>query len=120
MATRILFLDDDKERHRRFMMNRIGLAISQAWTCDEACRMLSETVFDEAHLDHDLSELAAMGTPAAHERTGTHVAEHIAAMPPDRRPRRVVIHSFNDAGRRRMAGILRDAGVPVIVQPFRG
>lgn len=117
---RILFLDDNKERHRRFLMNRIGQNIVQAWTCEEACRLLSATVFDIAYLDHDLSELAAAGTPAANERTGTHVAEFIAAMPPEKRPGRVVVHSFNDYGRKRMAAILRDAGVAVTIQPFAG
>lgn len=117
---RILFLDDSKERHRRFTMNRIGMNIAQAWDCAEACRLLAETVFDVAYLDHDLSDLAAAGMPAADEKTGTHVAEYIAAMPPEKRPRRVVIHSFNDYGRRRMAGILRDAGVLVAIEPFKG
>lgn len=117
---RILFLDDDKERHRRFKMNRIGMNITQAWTCAEACALLSATVFDVAHLDHDLSDAAASGQPGPNEKTGTHVAEYIAAMPEDRRPRAVVIHSFNNYGRRRMATILESAGVPVSIRPFSG
>lgn len=117
---RILFLDDDKERHRRFTMNRIGMNITQAWSHAEACRLLDETVFDVAYLDHDLSELASAGMPAADEKTGTHVAEHIAAMPPEQRPRAVVIHSFNDYGRKRMAHILHRAGVRVTIEPFKG
>lgn len=117
---KILFLDDDKERHRRFVMNRIGQDITTAWTCAEACKLLSEEVYDVAYLDHDLSESAASGHPAAGERTGTHVAEFIAAMPPEKRPRTVIIHSFNDYGRKRMRAILREAGVEVWIEPFKG
>lgn len=117
---KILFLDDDKERHRRFKMNRIGADITQAWTCEEACRLLDGAVFDVAHLDHDLSDAAASGHPGPDEKTGTHVAEYIAAMAPEKRPRAVVVHSFNQYGRNRMAAILRAAGVPVHVRPFAG
>ncbi len=120
MSERIFFLDDDHERHRRFKMNRIGMNITAAKNYSEACSLLADTVFDVAYLDHDLSELAAAGRPAAEEKTGTHVAEFIVSLPPDRRPRFVVLHSYNDAGRRRMAAILDEAGVRCMIQPFRG
>jgi hypothetical protein len=117
---KIFFLDDDKERHRRFKMNRIGQDITAVFTYADACAALSETVFDVAYLDHDLSELAAAGRPAADEKTGTHVAEFIAAMPEEKRPKFVVIHSFNDYGRRRMGAILSDAGVRCMLEMFKG
>jgi hypothetical protein len=117
---KIFFLDDDKERHKRFKMNRIGHDITQAWTYAEACKLLSETVFDEAYLDHDLSEMAAAGRPGKDEKTGTHVAEFIVSLPEEKRPKFVIIHSFNDYGRRRMADILGEAGVRVMLQQFRG
>ena len=101
-------------------MNRIGMDITAAWSYDEACKLLSEVVFDEAYLDHDLSEMAAAGRPGKDEKTGTHVAEFIASMPVEKRPKFVIIHSFNPAGRIRMAGILRDAGVRYLIQPFVG
>ena len=115
---KIFFLDDDKERHRRFLKNRIGMDVTTAWSYEEAVRTLSDEVFDVAYLDHDLSDLAASGRPAPGEKTGTDVAEFIANMPEDKRPRSVIIHSFNDYGRKRMAAILRDAGVPVSIQLF--
>ena len=115
-----LFLDDDKERHRRFTMNRIGQDITQVWNCDEACAALAATRYAVAYLDHDLSDMAAAGMPARGEKTGTDVAEFIAAMPPEARPETVVIHSFNDYGRRRMASILREAGVRCVIEPFKG
>jgi hypothetical protein len=117
---KIFFLDDDNERHRRFKMNRIGMDITAVFTYADACAALSKTVFDEAWLDHDLSEMAAAGRPGKDEKTGTHVAEFIAAMPVEKRPKFVIVHSFNDYGRRRMAAILDDAGVRVMIQQFKG
>lgn len=116
---KIFFLDDDKERHRRFKMNRIGMDITAVWTYADACVALAETVFDVAYLDHDLSELAAAGKPAKDEKTGTEVAEFIAQLPEDRRPKQVIIHSFNDYGRRRMQTILQRADVRCTISPFK-
>lgn len=115
---KILFLDDDAERHKRFMMDRIGMDITAVWNYADACAALRGTVFDLAYLDHDLSELAAAGRPAKDEKTGTHVAEFIVSLPEKRRPRFVILHSFNDAGRRRMAAILDEAGVSCMIAPF--
>lgn len=117
---KIFFLDDDKERHKRFKMNRIGMDITAAWTYAEARKLLSEQIFDVAYLDHDLSELAAAGKPAKDEKTGTDVAEFIITMEICKRPRLVVIHSYNDYGRRRMRGILETAGIRCMIQPFQG
>lgn len=117
---KILFLDDDKDRHRKFKMNRIGMDITAVWTYADACVALTKTIFDEAYLDHDLSEMAAAGMPAPGEKTGTHVAEFIASLPEEKRPKRIIIHSFNDDGRRRMARILREVGVRCVMEKFTG
>lgn len=117
---KILFLDDDEQRHKRFMMNRIGQDITAVWTFAEACDALQKDIFDVAYLDHDLSELAAEGRPAKEEKTGTDVADFIAAMEEGCRPRMVVIHSFNDYGRRRMKVILEKVGIRCMIQPFNG
>jgi hypothetical protein len=118
MTQKIFFLDDDAERHKKFKMDRIGMDITAAWNYADACAALAKTKFDLAYLDHDLSELAAAGRPASDEKTGTHVAEFIAALPDDKKPKFVILHSFNDAGRRRMAAILDEAGVQCMIAPF--
>lgn len=116
---RVLFLDDSHERQKRFKMHRIGSVLVQAYTYEEAIKALDENPpFDEAHLDHDLSDLAAAGKPDPGERTGTDVAKHIAAMPAERRPLRIILHSFNFAGRTRMANILGDVGIRAVVAPY--
>lgn len=118
LQQKIFFLDDDAERHKRFMMDRIGMNITAVTNYADACAALAKTKFDLAYLDHDLSELAAAGRPAADEKTGTHVAEFIATLPEEKRPKFVILHSFNDAGRRRMAAILNEVGVSCMIAPF--
>lgn len=116
---RVLFLDDSHERQKRFKMNRIGCVLVQVYSYAEAVKALAESEqFDEAYLDHDLSEKAAAGSPDQGEKTGADVARYIATMPKDKVPRTIYIHSFNFAGRTRMVQILGDAGIKAIVQPF--
>lgn len=118
MSQKIFFLDDDAERHKKFKMDRIGMDITAVWNYADACAALAKTKFDLAYLDHDLSELAAAGRPAKDEKTGTHVAEFIAALPDEMKPKFVILHSFNDAGRKRMGAILNEAGVSCMIAPF--
>ena len=113
---KIFFLDDDKERHRRFMQSRIGQDITQAWNYEEAVKLLSEQVFDIAYLDHDLSFEAAAGIAPSDEKTGTDVADFIAAM----RPKSVIVHSFNPYGAKRIESIIVRSGIPCRCIPFSG
>lgn len=107
---RILFLDDDEERHRRFRSAHIGCDVTFCFTYEACIAALAGPRFDRAHLDHDLSDMAAAGMPAPGELNGQDVARFIAGMPPDARPMEIVVHSFNDDGRRKMGRILVDAG----------
>lgn len=100
-------------------MSRIGCVLTQAFTYAEAIKALEEEPqFDEAYLDHDLSEKAAAGSPDQGEKTGADVARYIAAMPKEKIPKIIYIHSFNFSGRVRMVQILGDAGIRAVVQPF--
>lgn len=120
---RVLFLDDDEDRHRAFARNANGCDLVAVRTYEEAAAALaSDGRFEQVFLDHDLSWAAAMGTPAEGEKTGTDVAALVAELPIEKRPDHVVIHSFNDAGARRMHLILHDAGYRcrVLRSPFNG
>lgn len=100
-------------------MSRIGCVLVQVYSYAEAVRALAEeSQFDEAYLDHDLSEKAAAGSPDQDEKTGADVARYITTMPREKIPRTIYIHSFNFSGRVRMVQILGDAGIKAIVQPF--
>jgi hypothetical protein len=116
---RVLFVDDSSQRQERFKRSRIGSVLVQAFTYDQAVRALVENpVFDEAHLDHDLSDAAAAGKPAPDEKTGTDIARFICTLPADKRPRALILHSYNFAGRTRMAQILQDAGMHPVITPY--
>lgn len=116
---RILFLDNNHERQRRFQMHRIGCVVVQALTYEACIKALDEqSPFDQVHLDHDLSEAAEAGRPKLGERTGTDVAKYIAELPIEKRPKQVVLHSYNFDGRTRMARILNDAGIRAIITPY--
>ena len=113
---RVLFLDDSHERQTRFKYHRVGCVLVQAYTFQEAINALkNQDPFDEAHLDHDLSEAAAAGKPSPNERTGQDVARFIVEMQPHLRPKKIILHSFNFHGRARMAQILNDAGIGAII-----
>jgi CheY-like chemotaxis protein len=112
---RILFLDDDKERHRKVRQRFIGTVAVYVFNYNEAVAALtSNEPFDVAYLDHDLMEQTA-----AVEKTGYDVAAYIVAMAPDRRPLQIVVHSLNEVGRQRMAKLLADAGCHVSIEPFQ-
>lgn len=111
--TRILFFDDDPKRHNFFRWHNIGAKVDHARTPEEARALLRAHVYDIACLDHDM----CMIEPAIDE-TGRDVVEFIAEhMDPTKRPRTVVIHSWNDSAAEAMASMLRLSGVPVVVMP---
>lgn len=106
---RLLFLDDDYTRHARFKHNHRGDDIVAVWDYPQLVAALDEQTapFDVAYLDHDLDLTRQLD---GREYTGTDAAAYIAAMPAERRPRKIVIHSWNDPGRQRMRATLIDAG----------
>lgn len=115
------FLDDDLERHR--MLNWELLArdivpslVARATTVESAIRILdSSPQFEVAFLDHDLDGRQMVEEI---EGTGTAVAQHIAQMAPEKRPRRVIVHSFNPDGAERMMKILTIARISCFYIPF--
>lgn len=116
---KVLFLDDDENRHDNFRGPGLNWVIVRAYSYDEAIQKLVVfSPFDLVCLDHDLSYLAAIGQKPEDEKTGADVARYIAEMPRHLRPKQAIIHSWNRDGRVRMAQILADAGIPVKVKPF--
>ena len=114
---RILFLDDDEERHKRFRMETIGCDVVHVRTVAECIQAIMENEpFDEFSLDHDLGGQVYV---QEEQGTGTEVARWIAEkMPEDKRPERVIVHSFNFEGSKRMLGLLRGAGIHAYRLPF--
>lgn len=136
---RILFLDDMKARHDAFRKNTIGHDVVFVFTAKEAIEALdTQGRFDQARLDHDLEEThyaAGMGVAMCHspicplypgqehvrERgcpgglygsgTGMDVIDHIIAMAPEKRPRKIISHTFNTERGKEMIRRLRDVGI---------
>ena len=111
---RILFLDDDENRHTHAMRELIGHDVHHVRTVGEAVARLKANDYDLAMLDHDLG-----GT---HYAPSNEVSGYAVALAIEsgevRRPARVVVHSFNAAGATRMVAAINQAGVPVAWAPF--
>jgi hypothetical protein len=121
---RILFLDDNEERHRNFVMANIGHRVDQVYKAAHAIRAMEMSdPYDVASLDHDLDEQSTMGlTPT--ELTGLDVVR--AMVNPegalkDKLPRTVIVHSYNNAGATNMVSLLRAwaPSIRVVRFPFR-
>lgn len=118
----LLFLDDMKVRHDAFHRNHIGHNIVHVETAAQAKAALDETVFDIAFLDHDLAEehyLTLSGGLREHRLpgedeydcgTGMDVVKHIVCMPEGKKPKKVIVHSFNPIAAE-MVDRLRVAGL---------
>jgi CheY-like chemotaxis protein len=115
---RVLFLDDNEDRHVEFCERMQDHDVSVAFTTHQAIELLDTNApYDVVYLDHDLGEIA--NTEPFNERTGRVVAEHIASvLPRDKWPKQVIIHSWNIDGSRRMRDILQNAGLAVSLAPF--
>ncbi len=115
---KILFLDDDPTRHKKFTRAHIGLDVTYVWSAKEAIEAINATRFDQMSLDHDLGgDRSTMTTPDLGGGSGYDVAMHIAQLPPEQLPSLVVIHSMNPPGGERMAQALRPH-TKVIMQMF--
>lgn len=116
---RILFLDDNNDRHASYRRLSIGDNVDYAFSAKEAMRLLdkAQEPYDIASLDHDLDEWAQAGHEPR-ELTGEHVAKHIVQMTPERRPKKIIVHSYNGPGAAKMVAVLRDAGVRAFWRMF--
>lgn len=78
--------------------------MTYCFTAAETIRMLDTAPrFDELHLDHDLGGRVFVKDV---EETGYEVVLHIARVPDERLPARVIIHTHNLEGARRMIACL--------------
>ena len=104
--SKILVLDDDDERLKIFRRNLIGHSVTLVKTAHEAIYELDRNgPFDTVCLDHDLGGLINV---ASGPGTGYEVAEWLSQNP-DKQPTQIIIHSFNEPGRKRMMAALPNA-----------
>jgi CheY-like chemotaxis protein len=103
---KILILEDDQERIKTFRRNlEIGCQTFLVAITAEACIQALENIkFDWLFLDHDLGGKVFVQSDGE-EKTGWHgLSEN-----EDRKPENIVIHSLNEAGRKRMMSLLPKA-----------
>lgn len=118
---RILFLDDDEDRHDKFRAGTIGHDVAHVRTAVEAVKVLDAVdkfqaaPWDLICLDHDLTPghqlvyLRGQPLPGLGEGTGYDVADWLRRHT-EVRARLVVLHTFNEHGRTRMYAALRAGG----------
>lgn len=107
---RILFLDDDENRHSAFRVNAAGCIVDHVYTAQSAIDMLSneDIDYDVIFLDHDLND-ETNNQLNEDEEDGRTVARHLATL--DKyKDAQVIIHSLNAAGAEIMKDTLMQHG----------
>lgn len=118
--TKILFLDDDPQRHVAFQkfIAKKGLTdtteLHACFTAQEAIELLKNNEYDAIHLDHDLGGKIYVEEV---ENTGYEVAlwirDHLESL-----PNLIIIHTYNPAGAERMMNVLKERTSNVFYIPF--
>ena len=104
---KVLILEDDYLRHKVFKENLIGHVYTICTTTKSLIQNLETDIWDYLFLDHDLN--GQVYVPSGKD-TGYEVAEWIVDHP-ERRPKRIIIHSFNEEGVENMSKLLQTAVV---------
>jgi hypothetical protein len=116
---RLLFLDDDPQRHWYFRTQTTGHTVYHCYSVRECVEALTRLErFDVVYLDHDLDPYATMGFDPL-EDTGEVAAKFIAQhLSKDRMPKEIIVHSWNDYGSGRMLAALKNLPVELRRVPF--
>ena len=104
MDLRILFLDDNLQRHQAFKDKFPQHDTTYVETAEAAIECFKNNEYDVACLDHDLGGRAYVNS-FGEEPTGYTVAKWLSENP-DRQPNTIYIHSFNPVGAANMHSLL--------------
>lgn len=115
----VLILDDNLARHREFDRILTGIPRKHVYTAPQAIAALRDNPpFDLVCLDHDLGDFEnrfLRDDPG----TGADVALFINLhLDRSKYPKKVMVHSWNTEGAKRMSDLIRRVGIPVTVKPF--
>jgi hypothetical protein len=99
---KILILEDDDRRIRKFKENFIGAQLFITHLPAVANKWLDEEEFDFIFLDHDLADEHYLQDTACSETTGLCTAEYLGNNPKLCGKATIIIHSLNPNGRQRM------------------
>lgn len=115
---KILFLDDDQERHKALTKQLCGKPADRAYTAREAIAMLDANEYNLVMLDYDLGGPESENTMNEEAEDGRMVARWIADNYERFRDTSFVVHSLNADGRKEMVSIIRHNGLYVRSIPF--
>jgi CheY-like chemotaxis protein len=123
---RILFLDDMEERHELFqkLVKDTSHFVVMRRNVEEAVKAVEETdpPFDMMFLDHDLADEhypGYTGPVSDKAANGTDFVKWLVRdVEKEKWPSHVVVHSWNPDGKKRMAFLLADFGIPVSLEMF--
>jgi CheY-like chemotaxis protein len=124
---KLLFLDDDKARHKYMLYNFQDTDNTYVFTFDECTKALQDNErFDIVMLDHDLNDYehqsvtnTGLYTVGGEELTGFDVAKWITThLPADKWPDTIIVHSVNPVGAKRMVDHLKGFGINTKQVPF--
>lgn len=127
---KVLTLDDMQDRQRTFAIWYAGFDLVQVGTAPEAIAALAKERFDIVQLDHDLAEehylILSEGLlegPVQGEAkylpgTGMDVVDFITDMPDDKKPKLVIVHSWNFARSLEMLRRLEEHRVKAFLWKF--
>ena len=109
---KILFLDDDEERHREFLkhLGAAPVVVKPVKTVADAVSALDKETFELIFLDHDLDGRTMVESGPG---TGFEVAQHL--MTTANKSAQVIVHTLNDKGARAMLDVL---GPKAVWVPF--
>ena len=116
---RVLFLDDNENRHTVFKKKSIGCSVDHVYTSAEAIKKLNneEINYDIIFLDHDLN-WQTENELNENEEDGRTVAKHLVSIE-KYKSSPIIIHSLNNSGGLYMKGILEGGGyTKVFYKPF--
>ncbi len=111
---KILILDDDGRRHRKFATKYGSEDLTHVYTSHDAIRVLEKHDFDYVFLDHDLKgRIMEPSGPG----TGYEVAEWISNNTERQPSKLVIVHSLNHIGSDKMVNVLNRAGIKSMQVP---
>ena len=123
---KILILDDLKVRHDTFEKMYTGHEVVSVYRFSEFAAQIKDQKWDLIHLDHDLGEAENAdyridGWGSRRDYTGYDASWRLVLtceMNPELMPDRVIVHSVNPTGAKRMLDELMHAGFNVTWDPF--
>lgn len=114
---RILFLDDNEQRHESQARNCVGHNVDRARNATEAISLMRDNRYDLVMLDHDLGGEDSENRMDCDE-DGRTVARWMANNAAKFSATTAIVHSLNVNGSTEMVSILRDAGIEAFRHPF--